>query len=445
MTAPLPQTYPTHIATLVKRADAALARSGHEHLLIAAGTLQFRFEDDNPYPFAVNPQFKAWLPVIQAPGSWLAYTPGNKPKLVYLQPRDYWHVVPQPPEGYWTEQFDIHVVHTPDEVRQHLPKDPARCAILGPADSGVEDIQPNRPQAVIDYLRYHRAFKTDYEIECMRQANRVATRAHKAAETAFRSGESEFGIQMAYLHAADLTQEQLPYASIVALNQHGAVLHYSNFDLAPPASADSFLIDAGASFNGYASDITRTHAAPNAEDFQALIDAMDHMQQGLCARVRDGQPYPDLHLQAHHSVAGILKDHGLIDMAADSAVESGLTSHFFPHGLGHGIGAQVHDIGGFMKGEDGGVIAKPDGHPYLRLTRDLAAGMVVTIEPGLYFIDMLLDELKAKPEGKAVHWDKVDALRPYGGIRIEDDVACTTDEPVNLTRDAFGELDHASA
>ncbi len=441
MTEQLAQSYPAHVATMIQRADTALEKSGHEHLLIAAGKLQYRFEDDNPYPFAVNPQFKAWLPVTQAPGSWLAYTPGGKPKLIYLQPRDYWHVVPEAPQGYWIEHFDIVVVHTPDEVRQHLPKNTDKCAIIGPADSGVEDVTPNRPQAVIDYLRFHRAYKTDYEIECMREANRIGAHAHRAAEMAFRSGESEFGIQMAYLHASGLTQEQLPYSNIVALNRHGAVLHYSHFDREPASSADSFLIDAGAGFNGYASDITRTHAAPDAEEFQALIDDMDGMQRKLCRQVRDGQSYAQLHIKAHHDIAHILNAHGLIRMAPEGAVESGLSSHFFPHGLGHGIGLQVHDIGGFMKGEDGGVIDKPEGHPYLRLTRDLASGMVVTIEPGLYFIDMLLEELKAKPEGKSVVWDKVDAMRKYGGIRIEDDVVCTDDEPVNLTRAAFATLD----
>lgn len=441
MTEQLAQTYPTHIATMIQRADAALEKGGQEHLLVAAGKLQYRFEDDNNYPFAVNPQFKAWLPVTEAPGSWLSYTPGNKPRLIYLQPRDYWHVVPEAPDGYWTEHFDIEIVHTPDEVRQHLPKDPDSCAIIGPADSIIEDIAPNRPQAVIDHLRFHRAFKSAYEIECLREANRIGAQAHKAAEMAFRSGESEFGIQMAYLHASGLTQAELPYSNIVALNQHGAILHYSHFDREPAASADSFLIDAGASFNGYASDITRTYAEPDAEAFQALINDMDAMQLELCDGVRDRSSYADLHIKAHHDIAAILSNHGLVDMSPESAVESGLSSHFFPHGLGHGIGLQVHDIGGFMRSEDGGVIDKPDGHPYLRMTRDLAKGMVVTIEPGLYFIDMLLEELKAKPEGKAVKWDKVDALRKYGGIRIEDDVACTDDAPVNLTREAFSELD----
>jgi Xaa-Pro dipeptidase len=73
----------------------------------------------------------------------------------------------------------------------------------------------------------------------------------------------------------------------------------------------------------------------------------------------------------------------------------------------------------------------------LRLTRTLEPGMVVTIEPGIYFIEMLLEELRAGPHAGAVDWARVDAFRPYGGIRIEDDVVCTEGEPENLTREGF--------
>ena len=429
--------YAEHLATVKSRTDTALARAGRDHLVIAAGTPRYEFLDDKPYPFAVNPWFKYWVPVTKAPGSWLVYTPGARPKLVYLQPHDYWHVVPDAPAGYWVEHFDIVIIREPAEAAQHLPKDAARCAIVGDDNSGVGAYLPDNPKALLDHLHYHRAYKTQYELAMMRVASKIGARAHRAAEAAFRAGESEFGIHMAYLAAARQTDHQLPYSNIVALNEHGAVLHYTDLNHAPPALGHSFLIDAGASFHGYASDITRTHAGADAGEFAALIDAVDDAQRGFCAKVRAGQSYPELHVHAHHVLAGILRDQGFIRMSAESAVESGVSSTFFPHGLGHGIGLQVHDVAGFQESERGGTIAKPAGHPYLRLTRKLEAGMVTTIEPGLYFIDMLLAELRKKPAAKDVAWDKVDAFRKYGGIRIEDDVVCTDDEPENLTRDAF--------
>ena len=66
--------------------------------------------------------------------------------------------------------------------------------------------------------------------------------------------------------------------------------------------------------------------------------------------------------------------------------------------------------------------------------------MVVTIEPGIYFIDMLLDEVKKNGHGDSVNWARVDAFKPFGGIRIEDDVACTEAAPLNLTREGFAEV-----
>jgi Xaa-Pro dipeptidase len=97
-------------------------------------------------------------------------------------------------------------------------------------------------------------------------------------------------------------------------------------------------------------------------------------------------------------------------------------------------------VAGFAANDRGDTIAKPAGHPYLRLTHTLGPGMVVTIEPGIYFIDLLLAELKQKPGSKDVDWNKVDAFRKYGGVRIEDDVACTDGEPENLTRAAFAQI-----
>jgi Xaa-Pro dipeptidase len=289
---------------------------------------------------------------------------------------------------------------------------------------------------VVAFLEYHRAFKTPYEVAMMREASRIGARAHRAAERAFRAGSSEFGIHLAYCQAAGQDANDLPYGNIVCLNEHAAVLHYTDRDRVPPARPRSFLIDAGASFGGYASDITRSYSA-QADAFAAMIDAVDAAQQTMCDSVRAGTDYRQIHLDAHLALAGILKDFGVITVSPEAAVQSGVSSAFFPHGIGHGIGLQVHDVAGFAESDRGGTIAKPEGHPYLRLTRTLQPGMAVTIEPGIYFIDMLLGELKQNGLGDAVDWARVDAFRPYGGIRIEDDVVCTDGAPLNLTREAF--------
>jgi len=429
--------YPAHLVEIEKRSADALVACGRDTLAIAAGMPHGWFLDDQDYPFKANPHFLHWLPLIDAPGSWIICTPGKTPKLIFLQPHDYWHVVPAAPAGYWTEHFDIITIHKPEAARAHLPKEASRCAIIGEVNAAVGDFVPDNPEAALNLLHYRRAFKTPYEITMMRVASRIGVHGHRAAERAFRDGLSEFDIHCEYLNATRLAEHQLPYGNIIALDTHGAVLHYMHFDRNPPAQARSFLIDAGGQFHGYASDITRTHASPDASEFQALIGAVEQAQQSFCAKVRAGQSYPELHIHAHHVLMQAMHDQGFIACSSEAAVANGISSAFFPHGLGHLIGLQVHDVAGFARDEAGDTIPKPEGHPYLRLTRMLEPGMVTTIEPGLYFIDMLLEELKSKPAAKDVVWKKVDAFRKYGGIRIEDDVVCTAGDPLNLTREAF--------
>lgn len=431
--------YADHLRTLTARADTALARAGRDHLVIPSGRLHYQVFDDRDYPFAVNPHFKHWLPLTRVPDSWIVYTPGKRPQLIFNQPRDYWHVVPAAPSGWWVEHFDIHIIREPEQALALLPADPARCAILGEANSTLGGFAPDNPAAVIDHLHWHRSFKTPYEIALMRHAQVPAVRAHRAAEAAFRAGASEFEIHMVYCAAAQQDANELPYGNIIALNENGTVLHYTELDKQRPANPRSFLIDAGASAWGYAADITRTYAADGHAEFQALIAAVDAAQQQLCAQVTAGFDYRQLHLDAHLALAGILKDFDIINVSAEAALATGVSNAFFPHGIGHPIGAQVHDVAGFAQSERGGFIERPAGQPYLRMTRVLQPGMVVTIEPGLYFIDMLLEDLRAAGQADAVNWDRVAFFKPYGGIRIEDEVLCTADQADNLTRPIFAE------
>jgi Xaa-Pro dipeptidase len=428
--------YRAHLDTLLSRVATALERGGFDHLLIASGVTKYEYLDDRAVTFRPNPQFVQFLPLTQHTDCWIAITPGRKPVLVYYQPDDYWHLPPAAPDGAWVEHFDIRVIRSPKDAAQHLPP-AARCAILAEGDAALDGYAPNNPAAVVDYLHYYRACKTPYELALMRQASARAVRGHRAAEAAFRHGESELGIHRAYLAATGHHDTDLPYGNIVALNEHGAVLHYQHQQASRPHASRAFLIDAGATADGYASDITRTYANGDA-DFAALVHAVDQVQLQLVDHVRAGRDYAALHVDAHRLLGGVLQDLDIVRMAPEAQVANGITSVFFPHGLGHLLGIQVHDIGGFMATDAGGRIERPAGHPFLRLTRTLSPGMVVTIEPGIYFIDSLLAGLRDGAHASAVNWTAIDHLKQFGGVRIEDDVACTESAPHNLTREAFG-------
>jgi Xaa-Pro dipeptidase len=428
--------YPEHVAECQRRWELALGAEGFDAALIHAGSEIISFMDDYHYPFRPNPHFLQWLPLTHHHDSALLIRAGETPRLYYYQPDDYWYLPPADPDSWWADHFDVRPVRDPDAWR--LDGFGERTAFIGDAPSLAEVAGKGalNPARLVNRIHLQRTGKTPYELACMAEASRLAAHAHLAAETAFREGCSEYEIHQRYCRASGMLDHELPYGNIVALNDHGAVLHYQQRDHEAPGERHSFLIDAGATHHAYCSDITRTYAAGDGE-FAGLIDSMAQMQQVLCGEMLAGADYRDLHVETHRRIAGILRDHGVITVSADEAVDTGLSSVFFPHGLGHFLGLQTHDVAGLIADTEGTEIPRPGGHPFLRLTRTLEPGNVLTVEPGLYFIDTLLSKWRENGDAGAVNWDKVEALSPCGGIRIEDNVVVTESEPRNLTQEAF--------
>lgn len=431
--------YKDHIATLQIRTREILERNQLDAMLIHSGELQPTFLDDYSYPFKVNPQFKAWVPVTQVPNCWLWVDGVNTPKLWFYSPIDYWHSVEPLPEAFWTNEVLLSPLTNADDIKNQLPADLKRVAYIGyvperAINYGISAENIN-PKAVLDYLHYHRAYKTGYEIACMRKAQKVAVNGHRAAHEAFLSGMSEFDINLAYLTATGHRDTDVPYSNIIALNENSAVLHYTTLQYEAPSDMRSFLIDAGAEYNGYAADLTRTYAARDDNDFAALIKDLNTEQLALIDSIKVGVSYTDYHVQMHHRIAKLLKTHKLVvDISVEEMVEHNLTAPFLPHGLGHPLGLQVHDVGGFMQDEKGTHLAAPSKYPYLRCTRVIQPGMALTIEPGLYFIDSLLAPWRSGQYSKHFNWTKIDAMKPYGGIRIEDNIVIHSDRVENMTR-----------
>ncbi|REL25100.1 Xaa-Pro dipeptidase [Thalassotalea euphylliae] len=432
----LANVYSDHINELQARARNVLNRENLEGLVIHSGKELKVFLDDNSYPFKVNPHFKHWLPLTNVTNSWLLINGNDKPVLVYYQPVDFWHKVETLQDDFWTPFFDIKVITNAAQVDALLPYDKANYAYLGEHIEvakalGFEQINPD---GALSYLHFHRAYKTPYEQALMRLSNERAVAGHVAAKAAFMAGESEFEIQRAYLQATSHTDSETPYGNIVALNENAAILHYTALERDKPAQHRSFLIDAGANYHGYASDITRTYAFEQ-NDFAELIARMDKLMLNAVDGLKPGKSYVELHCETYLDIGRVLAEFNIINCSAEVAAEQGIVSTFFPHGLGHHLGLQVHDVGGFMADERGTHIDSPAKHPFLRTSRAVEAGQVFTIEPGLYFIDSLLGELKAGEHSHAVNWAQVEKFKPFGGIRIEDNIIVHQSHNENMTRD----------
>ena len=439
--------FTSHLSRLSEQWQASLGHAGYDAAIITAGEPVNNFLDDQAPPLKLNPHILQWCPDPDAVGSALLVRPGRQPLLLFLRPDDYWHLPPELPT--WAEAFEVQTFSDRDSLLQAAGTAAQRAgnhiALVG--DSGrdrleqipAEDVNTT---ALLDHLHFARAVKTPFELAAMREATLKAVRGHLAAEAAFNDGGSEFQINLAYLSACGQLPADLPYQNIVALNEHAGVLHYQHYDSKAPAVRHSFLIDAGGSHLGYASDITRTYPAADESEglFAELVERMDDAQLTLIDTMAAGTPYLDLHVDMHRRLAVMLNETGLVSCSADEAFESGLTETFLPHGLGHLIGLQTHDVGGQQVGPEGGVAPPPENYPALRLTRTLADRMPVTIEPGLYFIPQLLEAALATPAGRHLNTSLIETLLPCGGIRIEDNVYVEDGELVNMTRQAFSEL-----
>ena len=436
--------YKDHFLRLKEIYQRALNNHNIDQLIIFSGEVKKKFRDDLPYAYYVNAQFKACVPLTDAPNSWVIWTQGNTPVLLFYQPEDYWHLVPELKESYWTAYFDIKVIKTLEEVKQYFIDSPNK-AFLGELNDSIKDwgLGDVNPEPLIAELNWYRSYKTDYEMACIREANCISAKGHYAAKKAFFGGASEFEISLAFQSGCNLSEEELAYPSIIGINTNASILHYfgrskRKFER---KHRRSLLIDAGADFYGYASDVTRTYSYKKQGMFADMIDALDEQQRLMVKDVTLGERYFDLNIKAFMRVSKILKDLGIIRMDSESAVETGVINNFLPHGLGHFIGVQVHDVGGNQADASGKIIEYDEKYPKVRMMRHVEAGHVITVEPGIYFIEPLLTELKDGNYKNEISWDVVEKLVPYGGIRIEDNVIIKASKIENVTRQAFETLD----
>jgi Xaa-Pro dipeptidase len=435
----LGQLHLAHTALLQKRYEDVLKASGFDAVVIHSGLPKKRSEfDDQYWPLRPAPHFQHWCPLAQ-PDCAIVVAGGKKPRLAWLKAFDFWEEPHAPDTDHFVASFDVAELARVEDVKGLVP--PVRTAYVGENPSratlwGIHEAFVN-PPGLVKALDALRTAKTEYEVRCLEEANRRAALGHDAVVAAFRAGAAaELDLHLLYLRATRQDDPETPYKNIVAQNAHAATLHHIDYARHPStAPVQSLLVDAGAGYQGYCSDVTRTWVkgtGATASAFGALVAGVEAMQQRLCEAVVEGMLYEALHDESHRQVAAILREVGIAKMPEGELVSSGVTRAFFPHGLGHSLGLQCHDVGC--------ALTKPRAdNPFLRNTSVIEAGQVFTIEPGVYFIAPLLAPLRARGGTiGGIDWRLVDELRALGGVRIEDDlVVKRTKGSRNLTREVL--------
>ena len=416
-------------AQLERRRKTAVARWNldNEVVLIGAGDkIPVPGRADLTYPFRAHSEY-LYLTDRQRPGGVLAFDP-HEGWVDFVKPvtRD---------ERLWEGASADDAEGVPlSELPAWLAQRGSRAiACLG---APVPDVASAAELAAdLRYALNHiRRQKDEVELARMRAAERATSAGFAAIAPLIEPGRTEREVQIE-LEAAFFRNggDFLAFETIVGGGPNSAVLHFPPTSR-PFADGDLVLIDAGAEYRGYASDITRTYPASGRftseqQEIYAIVQSAGAEATTTCTA---GTEWREVHRTAALVIAAGLVELGLLRGQPESLVECGAQSVFFPHGVGHMVGLGIRDAGEVLRGRE-----PAEGEfPRLRVDLPLETGHVFTVEPGIYFVQALIHDAEFRERHRdAVNWERAENMLGFGGIRIENNVLITDDGPEVLTDD----------
>ncbi len=273
-----------------------------------------------------------------------------------------------------------------------------------------------------------RVIKNEFEIELIQMACDATSSAHLHTMERARAGMEEWQVRDLFInHLKTWGLRELSFPIIAATGKGAATLHYTRED-GMLKKGDLLLLDAGGEWQGYAGDITRTWPidGPLSGLGRDLYQLVLNAQMEATAMVRPGVWISELQECVVKVLAKGLVELGILKGSIQELIEAGAVRLFYPHGCSHQIGLDVHDVSPKM--------IRPDGKSGVRSDQLLHENMVISMEPGLYFIEALIcSEKQRKKLEPWLNWNKAEALLKLGGIRIEDDLLLTATGHRELT------------
>ncbi|KAI9826314.1 MAG: hypothetical protein M1832_000231 [Thelocarpon impressellum] len=389
-------------------------------------------DNDEPQPFRQRRHFY-YLSGCNVPDCALTYDLGTSELTLFIPPVDpddvIWSGLPLSAEEA-RERYDVdHVLYT-DGVDAALNKNTLVFAIEGQASKLPPSVKAEL-EAVKSAIDASRVVKDDYEVALTRKANETTALAHTAVLEAVKNASNERELEALFLQRciAAGSREQA-YHSIVAAGESAATLHYTPNNATLEGKLN-LLLDAGAEFGCYASDVTRTFPIGGkfTAESRAIYDVVLKMQEECFPLLKASVAWEEVHVKAHRVAIQGLLELGILKGDAQEIFDSRTSVAFFPHGLGHYLGMDTHDVGGNPNYKDGDSMFR-----YLRIRGRLPAGSIVTVEPGIYFCRFIIEPyLKEPKHSKHIDSARLEQFWSVGGVRIEDNVLITEGEPENLT------------
>lgn len=342
---------------------------------------------------------------------------------------------PQPRINDLAAQVGIEHVYSYKELKNHISGNvhylpPYRASQTNTLKELLQVTILEPSVALIKAVQKQRSIKTEEEVVELEEASRLSKGMHAAVINHIRPGIYEYELVGVASKYAFENNARWSFPPI--LTKNGQTLH-NHFHGHKISEDDIILMDGGIELaSGYCGDITRTTPANGSfsNQRQEIYDLVHKMYKESALLAKPGKKYLDVHLHAAKILVNGLKDIGLMKGDTEEAVKEGAHAMFFPHGLGHMIGLDVHDMENFGEQYIGysDTVKKSTqfGLKSLRLGRELEAGNVITIEPGIYFIPELIDKFQAEHKFEAfINYEQLNKSRDLGGIRIEDDFLIT--------------------